>query len=105
MPTLSIEEQLTGNYVQDSELNWHYDPNSAFLDCRRGSRTIVCPAQIQLNFFTIKNLIGVILLIIILYIIQESLKKKQKKKTKVVKKTKNKSMKKKVNSKNKTRKK
>ena len=78
---------------------WHYDPQSAYLDCVDGSQTIPCPAQIQLNFFTWKNFFAAALLVLIIYIILRNSKvvkkkivKKKKKKTirkkKVVKKKK-----------------
>jgi hypothetical protein len=68
---------------------WHYDPLGSNFNCQDGSKTIPCPAQIQLSFFTWKNLAAAVLLILIIYIALANKKKKAiaKKKVSTIKKS------------------
>ena len=49
--------------------NWDGTPESKPLECIDGSKTIECPAEVQLPFFGIYNFIAVVLIIAFIYII------------------------------------
>ena len=57
---------------------WHCDPNGAEALCVDGSARIPCPAQIQLDFFDLRNVIVAVLLILILYVIFYKVKKSRR---------------------------
>ncbi len=78
------EPNEIGNYVEyptESGI-WYYDPDEKYLTCLDGSNTVVCPAQIQLPFFTTYSLVIAIVLIVLIYFL---ILKNSKKKGKVIK--------------------
>ncbi|MDP3966608.1 MAG: hypothetical protein Q8Q04_03690 [archaeon] len=69
-----------GNCLQELGKNiWHCDPDGSAASCIDGSAQIPCPAQIQLNFFDLKNLIVAVLLIFVLYVILHKTRQSKKK--------------------------
>jgi len=76
----SSDKSSEVNYVLGLDGRYHYDPDRKSALCVPGSRTIQCPAQIQLSFFTWANLVAAIVLVIIVYIILSNRKKKINKK-------------------------
>ncbi len=52
--------------VEDGD-GWHNDPGLDSEVCEDGAKIISCPAMIQLPFFNVWNLVGVIVLIILIY--------------------------------------
>jgi len=71
-----------GLYVEDlpDSGDYHYDPNKKYETCSDGENTMICPAQIQLPFFTAYSLIIAIVLIVFIYfLILKNSKKKGKK--------------------------
>jgi len=67
------------DYISDGTY-LHYDPDGESLNCQDGERTVQCPAQIQLSYFTWLNLVAAAILIIIAYLILANKKKKVSKK-------------------------
>ncbi|NCN86673.1 hypothetical protein GW932_02480 [archaeon] len=63
---------------------YHFDPNKAYLECAPGQATIPCPAQIQLSFFTWKNLVAAAILVLIIYLIVLERKKSKQLKKKAI---------------------
>jgi len=60
--------------------NYHYDPDRKSETCLDGSNTVVCPAQIQLPFFTTYSLvIAIVLIVLIYFLILKNSKKRGKK--------------------------
>ena len=75
-----LEKANLEGWVQDPEDVWHYDPLDKFAECQGGSRSVKCPAYIQLTFFNFTNVIIAILIIVLIYVIVISRKKSYKKK-------------------------
>jgi len=79
------------NFTQNGGGKWHFDPINETTGKRKnegcvgGSNTIVCPAQIQLPFFSAYNLvIAVIVIALIYFLILKHSKKKSRKKKKTL---------------------
>jgi len=66
---------------------YHCDPYGAFASCENGFAQVPCPAQIQLSFFDLRNVIVALLLIFVLYVIFYKKKGKKVLPKKKVKKT------------------
>lgn len=65
--------------IQDSQQVWHYDPEQVNKNCNgEGTKTIPCPAKVELSVFTLKNLVAAILLLVIIYLIIANIKKENK---------------------------
>lgn len=73
------------DYTLGTDNMCHYDPLDSWKSCTNGQRSIPCPAQIQLNYFTWKNLVAAVLLVIIIYLLVNNRKKKEKVKKEVEK--------------------
>ncbi len=57
---------------------YHYDPTKSYLECRSGSNTIQCPVSALLPFFTLINIITILIAFgIIYYFLAEKDKKKK----------------------------
>ena len=91
------EDPLDNDYWKNSSANpivWHYDPVNLYsgqnksIQCQGGSRSIPCPAQIQLPFFNTYNLIVTLVVIILIYFLISSVSKKKLVKKRKVKKKK-----------------
>ena len=72
------------DYIQDGAL-WYFDPDRASLECQGGTNTRVCPAKVQLDFFSWFNVVLAILILVGVYYFinkNKSTKKKTSKKKK-----------------------
>lgn len=75
-------------YIYGSDSMCHYDPLGSWASCKNGQRIIPCPAQVQLNYFTWKNIVAAIFLIIAIYLIINSLRNLKKESVQEIKKEK-----------------
>jgi len=66
----------TATWTWDVDNPEHNDPNNAAAKCVGGEKTIPCPAQLELPFFSIYNVIAALILIVLIYAILIWKKKK-----------------------------
>ena len=57
---------------------YRYDPNNDFQKCQPGKSIVPCPARVELNFISFKNIVAAIVLILIIYLIIAKREKKKK---------------------------
>ena len=74
--------QTTDDNCDDGFLSVSWTPEVIFEGCEAGSKTIECPAQIALPFFSFYNILAVIIVIAAVYWAIHLMKKKRKEKAK-----------------------
>ena len=62
------------DYILGTDRKWHYDPFRKNAICRGGSHFFSCPAQIQLPFFGMLNLLAVMILVGLVYFARRKLR-------------------------------
>ena len=69
------------DYVYDeNESKFYYDPDKISERCSEASKTISCPAQVQLSFFTLQSFLASLIILAVIYFAWNLKNKKLKKK-------------------------